>query len=107
MIRRPPRSTLFPYTTLFRSIPAEGEPARWITEDVAPQPRNIYGVTKLAAEQLCELIHRRSGLPCLILRTSRFFPEEDDDRAAREAYRDDNLKVNEFLNRRADIADVV
>src|ERR1035438_10884280 len=24
MIRRPPRSTLFPYTTLFRSITAEG-----------------------------------------------------------------------------------
>src|SRR5438067_8275263 len=23
MIRRPPRSTLFPYTTLFRSLPAE------------------------------------------------------------------------------------
>src|SRR5256885_4188809 len=23
MIRRPPRSTLFPYTTLFRSVPAE------------------------------------------------------------------------------------
>src|SRR5256886_15909720 len=37
MIRRPPRSTLFPYTTLFRSGPDEeqveralkGEPARW------------------------------------------------------------------------------
>src|SRR3712207_8152774 len=25
MIRRPPRSTLFPYTTLFRSAPAAGE----------------------------------------------------------------------------------
>src|SRR5687768_18099352 len=24
MIRRPPRSTLFPYTTLFRSVPASG-----------------------------------------------------------------------------------
>src|SRR2546430_7583589 len=24
MIRRPPRSTLFPYTTLFRSVPAQG-----------------------------------------------------------------------------------
>src|SRR2546430_9174191 len=24
MIRRPPRSTLFPYTTLFRSVPANG-----------------------------------------------------------------------------------
>src|SRR2546427_7026665 len=28
MIRRPPRSTLFPYTTLFRSIRAGDEPAR-------------------------------------------------------------------------------
>src|SRR5256885_12227464 len=26
MIRRPPRSTLFPYTTLFRSLPLAGEP---------------------------------------------------------------------------------
>src|SRR2546430_11622948 len=25
MIRRPPRSTLFPYTTLFRSLPADRE----------------------------------------------------------------------------------
>src|SRR2546430_4042365 len=27
MIRRPPRSTLFPYTTLFRSLLAQGEAA--------------------------------------------------------------------------------
>src|SRR5256885_15036849 len=27
MIRRPPRSTLFPYTTLFRSVPREGKAA--------------------------------------------------------------------------------
>src|SRR5436305_6155855 len=26
MIRRPPRSTLFPYTTLFRSLPLDREP---------------------------------------------------------------------------------
>src|SRR2546425_13003988 len=26
MIRRPPRSTLFPYTTLFRSLPGHGRP---------------------------------------------------------------------------------
>src|SRR3712207_8633166 len=31
MIRRPPRSTLFPYTTLFRSLEQhQKEPARWI-----------------------------------------------------------------------------
>src|SRR5687768_18096195 len=28
MLRRPPRSTLFPYTTLFRSVPNYGEPDR-------------------------------------------------------------------------------
>src|SRR3712207_8001311 len=28
MIRRPPRSTLFPYTTLFRSLVQHGEPPR-------------------------------------------------------------------------------
>src|SRR2546426_3813025 len=28
MIRRPPRSTLFPYTTLFRSAPPAGPPRR-------------------------------------------------------------------------------
>src|SRR2546422_6808583 len=28
MIRRPPRSTLFPYTTLFRSLPPHRRPAR-------------------------------------------------------------------------------
>ena len=87
--------------------PAEGEPAAWITEDVVPVPRNIYGVTKRAAEDLCELIWRDYGLPCLILRTSRFFPEPDDDERKRDAYDDLNVKVNELLYRRVDIEDVV
>src|SRR2546428_2198908 len=29
MIRRPPRSTLFPYTTLFRSLPVEKNYQKW------------------------------------------------------------------------------
>jgi UDP-glucose 4-epimerase len=85
---------------------SRGEPAAWITEDVVPRPKNIYGITKLAAENLCELFYRSYGLPCLILRTSRFFPEPDDCRETREAYADANAKVNEFLYRRADIEDV-
>lgn len=87
--------------------PSADAPAAWITEEVVPVPKNIYGVTKLAAEHLCELFHRNRGLPCLILRTSRFFPEADDRRETREAYADTNVKVNEFLYRRADIEDVV
>jgi len=88
-------------------VAASGAPAAWITEEVTPVPKNIYGITKLAAEHLCALLHEKSGLPCIIIRTSRFFPEEDDNRVARASYGDDNLKVNEFLHRRADIEDVV
>ncbi len=87
--------------------PPKDAPAAWITEEVKSVPRNIYGVTKCAAEDLCELFHRRDGLPCLILRTSRFFPEEDDNEEVRNAYQDGNLKANEFLNRRVELQDVV
>jgi nucleoside-diphosphate-sugar epimerase len=87
--------------------PPEGAPAAWVTEEVRPVPRNIYGVTKAAAEDLCELFHRRHGLACLVLRTSRFFSEEDDDPAMRRAYDDANVKANEYLHRRVDLEDVV
>lgn len=82
-------------------------PAAWITEDVVPVPKNIYGVTKVAAENLCELFHGVSGVPCLILRTSHFFPEPDDLQKTRKSYDDANVKINEFLYRRADIEAVV
>lgn len=88
-------------------VPGEGQPAAWITEEVTPVPRNIYGATKTAAEDLCELIWRDHALPCLILRTSRFFPEPDDRDEVRSAYEDFNIKVNELLYRRVDLEDVV
>src|SRR2546422_5212417 len=48
MIRRPPRSTLFPYTTLFRSLVRERDPGRLRVRGVAaregelaePEPRS-------------------------------------------------------------------
>jgi nucleoside-diphosphate-sugar epimerase len=85
--------------------PAPGQPAAWITEDVAPVPRNIYGVTKTAAEGLCEIVHREHGLPVIVLRTSRFFPEADDADHVRSAFADANVKANEYLHRRVDIQD--
>lgn len=88
-------------------IPPPGEPAAWITETVQPIPKNIYGATKSAAEDLCRLFHRNQGLASIILRTSRFFPEADDNASARENFDDSNLKTNEFLHRRVDIEDVV
>jgi UDP-glucose 4-epimerase len=88
-------------------VPPEGAPAAWITEDVTPVPKNIYGVTKAAAEDLCQLFCRNQRLPCIVLRTSRFFPEEDDNQEVRDGYSDDNVKANEFLYRRVEIEDVV
>ncbi|KAL2119054.1 hypothetical protein VTJ04DRAFT_6014 [Mycothermus thermophilus] len=114
--------------------PPPGQPAALITESVAPQPKNIYGVTKTAAEDLCKLVHDKTGLPVIVLRTSRFFPEEDDakevllqqqsSRAAagldgkvkghghsdddgRIMMDGDNLKVLELAYRRVDLADLV
>jgi UDP-glucose 4-epimerase len=87
--------------------PPRGAPAAWITEDVAAIPKNIYGVTKTAAEDLCRLFHRDHRLPCLVLRTSRFFPEDDDLPERRDAFAEANLKVNELLYRRVDLEDVV
>jgi UDP-glucose 4-epimerase len=87
--------------------PPPGAPAAWITEEVAPVVRNVYGATKTAAEDLCALVHRDHGLPCVILRTSRFFPEADDRDDVRARYVDLNLKVNELLYRRVDLEDVV
>ena len=83
------------------------EVATWITEDAIPVLRNIYGVTKIAAEQLCELAAFEFDLGMVILRIARFFPELDDNESVRAEYSNQNAKVNEFLYRRVDIADAV
>lgn len=95
-------------STVGRALaPPPDAPAVWVTEDTVPVPRNIYGATKLAAERIAEEVHHNEGLPVIVLRTSRFFPEPDDRTEVRAAFTDANLKANELLHRRVDIADVV
>ncbi|BET67881.1 NAD(P)-dependent oxidoreductase [Opitutales bacterium ASA1] len=77
--------------------------AVWLDETSGPlMPRNIYGVTKRAAEELCRLFHSEHRLPTIVLRTARFFPEEDD---THRALSGENMKANEFLNRRLTVED--
>ena len=77
--------------------------AAWLDESSGPLiPRNIYGVTKLAAEGLCRVASADHGLPCIVLRTGRFFPEDDDTLTEPSG---ENLKANEFLNRRLTVED--
>ncbi|MBS0479900.1 MAG: NAD(P)-dependent oxidoreductase [Proteobacteria bacterium] len=77
--------------------------AVWLDETSGPlQPRNVYGVTKRSAEELCRLVQAETGMAVIVLRTARFFPEDDD------TYRDlsgENMKANEFLNRRLTVED--
>ncbi|OYU36299.1 NAD(P)-dependent oxidoreductase [Novosphingobium sp. PASSN1] len=75
----------------------------WLDERTGPlAPRNIYGVTKLAAEGLCRLHAAEHGLPCVVLRTSRFFPEDDDTHRRPSG---ENLKAIELLHRRLTVED--
>ncbi|MBA15696.1 MAG: NAD-dependent epimerase/dehydratase [Sphingomonas sp.] len=77
--------------------------AVWLDETSGPiEPRNIYGVTKHAAENLCRLAHLEQRLNAIVLRTSRFFPEEDD---THRALSGENMKANEFLHRRLTVED--
>jgi nucleoside-diphosphate-sugar epimerase len=71
-------------TSLFGDAlrPPAGTPAAWVTEDIRPIPKNIYGTTKTAAE-------------------------DDDEKSKRENYGDSNAKANEFLFRRVELEDVV
>jgi nucleoside-diphosphate-sugar epimerase len=80
-----------------------GDAAIWLDEASGPlAPRNIYGVTKLAAENLCRIYAMERGLACVVLRTARFFPEDDDTHRVTSG---DNLKANEFLHRRLTVED--
>jgi nucleoside-diphosphate-sugar epimerase len=79
------------------------ETAFWLDEDSGPlAPRNIYGVTKLAAEGLCRLYATQYRLACVVLRTGRFFPEDDDTLRTPSG---ENLKANELLYRRLTVED--
>ncbi|MEL6687982.1 MAG: NAD(P)-dependent oxidoreductase [Pseudomonadota bacterium] len=78
--------------------------AVWMDESFGPiEPRNIYGVSKLSAEALCRQHHLTKGLNVIVLRTSRFFPEDDD---THHSLSGPNMKMNELLNRRATVADM-
>src|SRR5271165_7271368 len=62
MIRRPPRSTLFPYTTLFRSSKPAPNPRK-------PQLSNCKGRTFLSArsEEHTSELQSRENLVCRLL----------------------------------------
>src|SRR2546427_3026599 len=76
MIRRPPRSTLFPYTTLFRSGAATGagaalKPNRLLSQAKKPCSRTTTGATAGAgaarSEEHTSELQSQSNLVCRLL----------------------------------------
>src|SRR3712207_7324937 len=63
MIRRPPRSTLFPYTTLFRSREAEVDAvgAQLLCHGACSLLDSAHGGGRVAVPPLAERAHRRDG----------------------------------------------
>lgn len=64
-------------TSLYGQAMVSRKQAVWVTEDLMPRPRDIYDVTKIAAEGLCEIYANNYDLACISLRVSRYFPESD------------------------------
>src|SRR2546425_12873575 len=62
MIRRPPRSTLFPYTTLFRSVP-DPVPGRWRSPDGDELAREGEERADLPHQDHVQAGHRRAAAP--------------------------------------------
>src|SRR2546430_8592555 len=70
MIRRPPRSTLFPYTTLFRSTAEQQEPAEdervGVDDPLEPRGREVEAALDRSEEHTSEL-QSQSNLVCRLL----------------------------------------
>src|SRR5947209_13473568 len=70
MIRRPPRSTLFPYTTLFRSERddcADGRHGRYFARNRGPAARSHSGSSSGRSEEHTSELQSRQYLVCRLL----------------------------------------
>src|SRR3712207_8734853 len=72
MIRRPPRSTLFPYTTLFRSPPADAAGPQLGTDRTGPLIRQIKKQMRVFVALLFLLVGSL-GIAGYILSNQRFY----------------------------------
>jgi len=64
-------------TSIYGTAMVDEQQAVWVDEQLKEQPRDIYDITKQAAEQLCKDFYEVDGLQTCSLRVSRFLPEPD------------------------------
>src|SRR5256885_6345258 len=67
MIRRPPRSTLFPYTTLFRSRRGLHDARAHIRRNLFPHPRSKQNERRARSEEHTSELQSPCNLVCRLL----------------------------------------
>src|SRR2546427_5326742 len=72
MIRRPPRSTLFPYTTLFRSVRVDSQDNIWAVDEgtnmvIKFSPEGRVLMTMGRSEEHTSELQSQSNLVCRLL----------------------------------------
>lgn len=80
-------------TSIYGQAMVHPDQAVWVDEDLVPQPRDIYDITKQAAEALCRDFFEKERVQTTVLRVARFLPEPD------------NLALNHRLYRGLDERD--
>ena len=79
-------------TSVFGNAMVPRDRAVWVNEELAPEPRDIYDHSKLAAEGLCRLVAAESGMAVTILRTARFYDEGPERIAIHRLYRGGDVR---------------
>ncbi|WP_375416416.1 NAD-dependent epimerase/dehydratase family protein [uncultured Hymenobacter sp.] len=74
-------------TSIYGQAMVHPEQAVWVEETLRPEPRDIYDITKQAAEALCRDFFGQEGLETVVLRVSRFLPEPPNLAANNRLYR--------------------
>src|SRR2546421_8847539 len=73
MIRRPPRSTLFPYTTLFRSLIHKTAKQKIFPVPFSTSKTFVYPVAQFRSEEHTSELQSRSDLVCRLLLEKKKF----------------------------------
>jgi len=74
-------------TSIYGQAMVHPDHAVWVTEELVTQPRDIYDITKQAAEALCQDFFEKEGLETTVLRVGRFLPEPPNLAANHRLYR--------------------
>ena len=74
-------------TSIYGKSMVNEKQAVWVDETLLPNPRDIYDITKLTAELLCQDYFEKDKIEATVLRVSRFLPEDENTKAIHRLYR--------------------